>query len=137
MATGALMLGVLLGGGGVEAYHRTALAHSKELFNQKIRCNSLGRKYAQSESSVFGIVSNQYSMALVDFSQSRSSCVAELMNHLAVQGKPDVSLIQIVDLNSTEILKIEPCQPSGDCTDAMKRARPEFDQFLGVRTAQQ
>ena len=124
-----LISGILLGGISVEVYHRTSQVRRRETFNQKTRCNSLGKKYAESQSASFGLATNVYVVNLVDYSESRNSCIAELTNRLSVPGHKDASMVEIVDLTTQESLKIEPC--GTDCTEALNQGQIDFATFVG------
>ena len=124
----SVVSGILLGGTAVEIYHRTSQAQKKESFNQRMRCNSLGKKYAESQSSSFGRASNVYVLDLVDYSESRNSCLAELTHQLSVPGSKDWSIVEIVDLTTQESLKLEPC--GADCGEAMNRGQSDFSNFM-------
>jgi hypothetical protein len=124
----SVILGVLLGGIAVEMYHHTSQAHKRESFNQRMRCNNLGKKYAESQSSSFGLASNVYILDLVDYSESRNSCIAELTYVMSVPEQKNYSMVEIVDLTTQESLKIEPC--STDCGEAMNRGQSDFASFV-------
>jgi hypothetical protein len=124
----SLVSGILVGGFAVEMFHRSSQALIRETFNQKMRCNGLGKKYAESQSSSFGLTGNVYVLDLVDYSESRNSCVAELTHELSIPGHKGISLIEIVDLTTQESLKIEPC--GADCVEAMNRGQSDLASFV-------
>lgn len=133
IGAGALILGVIVGGAGVETYHHTASAHLRELFNQKLRCNGLGKKYADLKSSSAGPISSIYVLERVDYSESRNSCVAEITNNVSVLGRPDLETwnVQIVDVGTQEIMTIYPCPKGSDCVSMLNLAKPEFEKIVG------
>jgi hypothetical protein len=129
------MVGTVIGAVGVEAYHRTALTRSRELFNQKLRCSSLGQNYATENSSSIGPTLRNYTLNRVDFSESRNSCIAEIIYSQSMLGRPDLDIwnVQIVDLATKELLMLNQCANGPDCSSAFQRTGPEFDKLRGVR----
>lgn len=129
-AAGAFIVGALIGGGAVETYHRASMAQSKELFNLKIRCSAIGKKYVQESSSYLPGVSMGYSLMQVDYSAARNACVGLIMYQSQATGSSASAAVETVDLNSTGTLSITPCHASTDCNDALTKEHKVFDRVV-------
>lgn len=102
-----LIAGVLLGGGSVELYHSRTSERSKEVFNQRLRGNSLAKKYEQAQSMSVGTSSMTFTLMTVDYSEAKTSCIAEY-TLTSSAGAMVLSSIEIVDVGTDEVLKVEP-----------------------------
>lgn len=67
-----LILGAIIGGGGVESFHRVRDRQRHEIFEQRLRCKQLADAYAKSNSDD----STTVFIERIDFSSRRNSCLA-------------------------------------------------------------
>lgn len=128
----AATCGAILGGGGVEVYHRSRLKNSTEFFGQRLKCNSLGREWQRAKSTEDRI--SGYNVDRIDFSVGRNSCIAEVEAEFADSTKS----VQVVDLGTNETLYSAYCNARDECganggyAAVLKKEEGVFDQALGV-----
>lgn len=146
IAIASLIAGILIGGGGVEAHlgstatrQRAILARSKQVFDQKLTCNRLGKKYVEENTDATALnadatilLQHVYTLEQVDFSEQKNSCVAMVTSLTDTTGKPPAEIwrLQIVDLGTEEILDVDSCPEHGDCQYAHSVLDPEFKKMV-------
>jgi len=69
-----LFVGLAVGGGIVEGYHRLHDKRTAEVFSRRLRCNEIANQYAKKESSD----TRSVSVELAGYSEASNSCVAYL-----------------------------------------------------------
>jgi hypothetical protein len=108
-AAALLVSGLIIGAGSVEAFHSIHDRQKHELFEQKLRCKTLGETYAKKASDEYTSVF----LDRVDFSKTRNSCVASVLNTSA--GR--FMTYQVVDVVTGDLLS------TGSCDDKDSQSR--------------
>jgi hypothetical protein len=80
-----VVVGALLGAAGVQAAYEIRDRNSRERFEQRLRCKALADKYVKVRSSTV-ILSH------VEFSRSRSSCIASTFEQLGLDAARETQL---------------------------------------------
>lgn len=122
---GLFIAGALLGGVSVEIYNQTHFAQSKELFNERLRCNGLAQRYAETRTGSARHGTVAYMVRRVDYSESRTSCIAEMdLTYSSPAPIADERALELVDLATNEVLEEQGC--SGDCSDLIGWTENKF-----------
>jgi hypothetical protein len=108
----SLIVGLLLGGGTVEYGHRSFDQHSKQAFEQKLRCKSLADQYIREHSD------DPHGTALgqVDYSSSNNTCFATVTTYTRY-GNAVWKGWELVDLVSGKVESMGTCSEAYDCAD--------------------
>jgi hypothetical protein len=100
----SFIVGLISGGGVVEMHYRSSAQQDRFLFENKLRCQALAKKYEDDNTSL--AVSTVSSVSTVDYSPARHSCVAEVVRNMG-----SVSAYIVVDLGTNEtIYTSTPCE---------------------------
>jgi hypothetical protein len=129
-----LLIGLVIGGGGVEGYHRFYTKKAQELFSQRLRCKGLADHYVkqQSTDSMTVILYN------VDYSTTSNSCIGYFhvlddvhREHYLTQ---DITSL-VTDLLTGEELYQDHCVEDRNCGGGndfriMNEAKSAFDEAV-------
>ena len=98
--------------------------NSRELFGQRTRCKALADKYVKEHVSPYNMVV----VDRIDFSHSRSSCIASTDEQLGPIQKtsPDWTY-KVVDLLTGEDLAWVPCSGETECAQSRQKRDEAFD----------
>ncbi len=121
------LAGFVVGGGGVQSYHRFHEKRTAEVFSRRLHCKELADQYEKQESSTLVLVH----IARVDYSLASNSCVVSV-HELRADGKEPAEVIEIVDPLSGESLYLDSKAP-GNADELMQQWRKErvaFDQAV-------
>ena len=134
IGTLVFLVGLAIGGGIVESYHRSQAKRAQELFSQRFRCKTLADQYVKRESSEStAIILNN-----VDYSVLSNSCVGYFdriedipREHYLTQD--NISLV--IDLLTGEELYQDHCIEDTDCGRGndfriMREAKAAFDEAV-------
>jgi hypothetical protein len=122
------MGGVILGAVSMAACYRERSVRSNELFTRRLKCNTLAEEYAKRRSGPARTGLVKYSPTMVDYSDSRDSCVGQFdVVYSHPEPLSDESAIYVVDLGTNEVLFDEGC--SGDCSDTLGRAQDTMRKY--------
>jgi hypothetical protein len=105
----AFFVGVAVGAGAVESYHRIRENRTAELFSRRLRCNELANKYAEKEST------DEQSVGVeqVEYSAASNSCVGYFFAFHT--GPLSYERWRVINLLSDEELYRGECREDRDC----------------------
>jgi len=118
------VVGLLFGGGGTEAYHKSHDAQA--IFQQRVRCRNLAEEYVKKrvESGVGATLQRD------DYSPQRNSCIAEETDEMP--GTQSMWSFAVVDVLTGQQLYFDTCHEIiGDCSNRVTAARDKaFEEAL-------
>jgi hypothetical protein len=102
----AFVVGLISGGAVVEVHYRSSAQQDRSLFENKLRCQALAKKYENDNRNFAALTV----VLTVDYSQARHTCVAEIVRNESV-----ISSYDVVDLGTKETLYASVCRTGADC----------------------
>jgi hypothetical protein len=116
-------VGALVGAAGLQTAHVIKDRH--ELFGQRQRCKAFADKYAKEHSNLHYTVLVDH----VEFSGSRSSCIAATAEQLGDVRDPAISwdwTYKVVDLLNGETIFMLPCSGRDECAQSLQGREKAF-----------
>jgi hypothetical protein len=130
-AASTFLVGLVVGAGGVQGYHRFHEKRTAEVFSRRLRCSELANQYARTESSD----TQSVVVEMVGYSTVSNSCVAYFQIWEQIAPGHAVREWRVMNLLSGERLYTDSCREERDCGGGndmrfYRKSKVAFDQAV-------